>query len=82
MNVPGLAIAGEMSQMGLFPCTGQVRIDGRSPNIDAQNDIELTGFSPVRPAHNDHENAEDSDGDQISNEESSDIGDDSASERT
>jgi hypothetical protein len=42
----------------------------------------VEGFSPVQIAHDDHENVEGSDGDQNSDEESSDIGDESDSERT
>jgi hypothetical protein len=50
--------------------------------IEARLRGQVAGFSPVRTAHDDHENADGSDSDQISDEESSDIGDDSDSEST
>jgi hypothetical protein len=50
--------------------------------MEARLRAQVARFSPVRTAHDDHENAEGSDGDQISDEESSDIGDDSDSEST
>jgi hypothetical protein len=50
--------------------------------MEARLRAQIAGFSPVRTAHDDHENAEGSDGDQISDEQSSDIGEDSDSEST
>jgi hypothetical protein len=50
--------------------------------IEARLRGQVAGFSPVRTAHDDHENADGSDGDPNSDEESSDIGDDSNSEST
>jgi hypothetical protein len=50
--------------------------------MEARLRAQVAGFSAVRTAHDDQENAEGFDGDQITDEESSDIGDDSDSEST
>jgi hypothetical protein len=50
--------------------------------LEAGLRAQVARFSPVRTAHDDHEKAEGSDGDQIFDEESRDIGEDSDSEST